>query len=68
VRRIHGLDRCPDSVVFSEIPSIGAVLDPGTFYAAAGKFILIGSDTASVEADIEALMSNYRVEMVAGCD
>jgi hypothetical protein len=67
VRRIHGLDRCPDSVVFSEIPSIASELVPGAFYAAAGKFILAGPSTAAVQADVEALMSSYRVETTAGC-
>lgn len=68
VRRIHGLDTCPDSVVFSEIPSIAAQLSPDGFYAAAGKFILAGPSTASVQADIEALMSSYAVETTAGSD
>jgi hypothetical protein len=66
VRRIHGLDTCPDSVVFSEIPPIAAELVPGAFYAAAGKFILTGPSTAAVQADVEALMSSYRVETTAG--
>lgn len=65
VRRIHGLDRCPASVVYSEIPSIGAELNPGGFYAAAGKFFLAGPSTASVQADIERLMSTYVVETTA---
>jgi hypothetical protein len=62
VRRIHGLDTCPDSVVFSEIPSIAAELIPGTFFAPASKFVFAGQSTASVEADIRTLMSNYALE------
>lgn len=68
VRRIRGLDSCPDSVVFSEIPSVGAKLSPGGFYAAAGKFILAGPNTTSVQADIETLISTYAVEMTVDSD
>jgi hypothetical protein len=65
VRRIHGLDTCPDSVVFSEIPAIGAELTRGGFYAAAGKFVLVGPSTLAVQADIETLIATYSVETVA---
>jgi biotin carboxylase len=62
VRRIHGLDKCPDSVVFSAIPSIASELRAEGLYPTAGLFVFTGPSTASVEADIRTLASNYSVE------
>ncbi|MEE4493221.1 ATP-grasp domain-containing protein [Streptomyces sp. BE230] len=63
VKRIHGLDTCPDSVVLSEIPNIGQILNGDiTAFPSAGKFVLSGASTAEVERDIRRLAAAYAVE------
>jgi hypothetical protein len=64
VKRIHGLDKCPDSVVLSDIPSIGQVLNehPDVFVAA-GKFVLTGPSTAAVERDIQTVIETYSLDL-----
>jgi hypothetical protein len=63
VRRIRGLDTCPDSVVLSDIPDIGqTVNDDITVFPTAGKFAFSGASTAEVERDIRRLAAAYTLE------
>ncbi|MCF0091249.1 acetyl-CoA carboxylase biotin carboxylase subunit family protein [Micromonospora sp. MH99] len=63
VKRIRGLDTCPDSVVLSEIPNIGQTLnDDITAFPSAGRFVLAGASTAEVERDIRHLAATYALE------
>ncbi|GAA0499236.1 MULTISPECIES: ATP-grasp domain-containing protein [Streptomyces] len=63
VKRIRGLDVCPDSVVLSEIPDIGQTLnDDIAVFPNTGKFALAGASSAEVERDIRRLAAAYAVE------
>ncbi|MFG2947052.1 ATP-grasp domain-containing protein [Streptomyces adustus] len=65
VRRIRGLDTCPDSVVLSDIPGIGQTLNGDiTVFPTAGKFAFCGASTAEVERDIRRLAASYALETV----
>ncbi|MFE3492208.1 acetyl-CoA carboxylase biotin carboxylase subunit family protein [Streptomyces sp. NPDC059175] len=63
VRRIRGLDTCPESVVLSDTPNIGQTLnDDITVFPTAGKFAFAGATTAEVERDIRHLAASYSLE------
>lgn len=63
VKRIRGLDTCPDSVVLSDIPDIGQTInDDLVVFPNAGKFALSGASTEEVERDIRQLAASYSVE------
>jgi hypothetical protein len=64
VRRVHGLDACPDSVILSDVPNIAQTLnDDIGMFVASGKFALTGPDAASVERDMSAIVDSYSVEV-----
>ncbi|WP_327320186.1 ATP-grasp domain-containing protein [Streptomyces sp. NBC_01235] len=64
VKRIRGLDVCPDSVIYSEIPDIGKVFNrvPG-FFVGSGLFILAGETTESIERDALGIIESYGIEV-----
>jgi hypothetical protein len=63
VKRIRGLDACPDSVVLSDIPGIGQTInDDITVFPSAGKFAFSGASSAEVEGDIRRLAAAYALE------
>lgn len=63
VRRVHGLDSCPPSVVLSDTPQSGQILrDSHGFFAASGRFFLSGPDTASLEKDMATIVETYAVD------
>jgi hypothetical protein len=65
VRGIYGIETCPESVVHSELPSIGQVLNEhdGVFLSS-GKFIHVGKSTEAVYEDMRSLAASYGVNTV----
>lgn len=64
VRRVHGLDRIPSSVVFSETPDIDQLLNHELGLAvASGRFILTGANTASVKRDLSVISDVYSIDV-----
>lgn len=63
VKRIRGLDACPDTVVLSDIPNIGQTInDDLAVFPSAGRFALSGASSAEIERDIRRLAAAYTVE------
>ncbi|MBF6195335.1 hypothetical protein [Nocardia implantans] len=64
VKRIRGLDTCPDSVLSSEIPNIGQMLNGSLgVWPSSGKFMLAGPSTSAVEADMITIADSYRLDL-----
>ncbi|MBF6228507.1 hypothetical protein IU470_25795 [Nocardia abscessus] len=64
VKQIHGLDVLPDSVLSSDIPNIGQLLNGSVgVWPSSGKFMLAGPSTSAVEADMTAIADSYRVDL-----
>lgn len=64
VRRIRGLDRCPESVVWSDIPNIAQILEGGVgVYVSGGKFVLAGDSTESVIHALGVVMDSYAIDV-----
>jgi hypothetical protein len=64
VRRVHGLDRIPSSVVFYDTPDIGQLLNHELGLAvASGRFILTGASTAFVKRDLRVISDAYSIDV-----
>ncbi|MFG2793361.1 acetyl-CoA carboxylase biotin carboxylase subunit family protein [Streptomyces sp. NPDC048419] len=64
VRRIHGLDKIPSSVVYAEIPEIGQPLNDGPgLRTPSGSFVLAGASSAHIERDMRQISYSYSVEV-----
>jgi biotin carboxylase len=64
VRRIHGLDACPDSVILSSVPDIAQTLnDDIGMFVASGRFALAGPTAAAVERDMSTIVESYSVDV-----
>jgi hypothetical protein len=64
VKSIHGLDTCPDSVILSEIPNVGQVVNEhqGVFVGS-GMFILAGESPDTIEQDMRKIIESYSVDV-----
>jgi biotin carboxylase len=66
VTKVFGLDKVPESVIMSEIPNIAQVLNDGiVVMPVAGRFYLVGENSAAVTADMQQIIASYSVEAVA---
>lgn len=62
VRGIDGLGNLPGSIFYSELPTIGQWYNEYAMpFPASGRFMLKGESSATVKADCETIVAEYRV-------
>ncbi|MGC4865237.1 ATP-grasp domain-containing protein [Micromonospora sp. DT53] len=64
VRRIHGLDALPESVIAADVPNIGDVLNEhAAAYGGSGKFIFAAATADEIRRDMQLVIDRFRVDV-----
>lgn len=67
VTEVHGLEDLPGSMVWASTPAVGDVLnDPPDLWNTAGRFVVVGESSASVERDLARIAEIYSLGVRRG--